>query len=99
MSVKSFGMLLIGIGLFIGYIMFAFCDWGVTAGFLANLRYAAIVTWQGDNVLKPAHSITLAQGLVIPIGIISLGLIIRLNIIESRFLARILPFLHDDSNS
>lgn len=92
MSVKSFSSLLIGLGVFVAFSMFAFCNWRPDFDFISNIRYAVLFEWEGETSYAK-ESISLAQGLILPVIIIGLGLSVRVGIVESKHVIRFLPFL------
>lgn len=92
MTVKSLGVILIGIGLIIMFSMFAFSEWRVNLDFVQNIRYAVLFEWESDVSYKK-ESITLGQGLIFPLVLAGLGLALKYETIDSKYITNVLPFL------
>jgi len=89
MSVKSFGSLLIIMGVLLAislYIIFQNPNWDV----MTNLAYTALFEISPENgsptyiATTPAKNITLGQGLIFPLVIVCIGLIFYLEIFNSK---------------
>ncbi len=103
MTVKSFGTILIGLGIFIAFTFFVFSGWNINFDFMGNIRYAVLLEFgeppksiysNNDN-----FKITLGQGLLIPFLIIGIGFIIKLEIINPKILIKLFPFLTNTSDN
>lgn len=95
MTVKSFGTLLIGIGIFIVFAFFVFSSWRIDLDFMGNIRYAILLEFgEADRYSRSENLIiTLGQGLLLPFFIIGIGFIIKHDLIGSEAVTKILPFL------
>jgi len=99
MTVKSFGTILIVVGFFIAFSMFTFSKWGVRLNFIENIRYAKV--YEGERKIvngewKDAVVITLGQALLFPFFIIGVGVLLNKNIVDSKEVVKLLPFLTPD---
>ncbi len=99
MTIKSFGSILIGIGLFLILVLFAFSSWTPSYDFMSNIRWAILFEIGGSDTYPKSDPlrIRLGQGLLLPFFIIGIGFVIRARIISSEFIVKILPFLTKDS--
>jgi len=97
MTVKSFGSLLIGIGVFVAFMLFAFSEWRVDLDFIQNIRYATLYeTVRSLDSYGNWHEpviITLGQGLLLPFSVIGIGLVLNREFFDSNKVAELLPFL------
>lgn len=102
MTVKGFGTLLIVIGVFSIFALFAFCEWNVNLNFIENIRYAHLYeivgrTYMGDSIWRDPINMTLGQGLLIPLLIVGVGVLLNRKIINPKFVSELLPFLNDEN--
>jgi hypothetical protein len=109
MEFKSAGNLIIGFGVIVIFSMFAFCDWRPELDFMSNLRHAVLIetdqvstdigTMEGlARKVARIHGgarqgITLAQGLIIPILMVGLGLVLRYEVIDYAQWRRAINFI------
>ena len=97
MTVKSFGNILIGVGIFITFAFFVFSSWRIDLDFFGNIRYAVLIEFgeppKGIYPTNDNFKIRLGQGLLLPFLIIGIGFIIKLELISSEALIKLLPFL------
>lgn len=100
MTVKSFGTVLIGVGLFLVFTLFVFSSWTPSNDFMSNIRWAILFEIGGSDTYPKSEPlrIRLGQGLLLPFFIISIGFVIRLKIFSSDAIIKMLPFLTKDSD-
>ncbi len=103
MTVKSFGIILIVAGIFISFTFFVFSHWRIDLDFIGNIRYAVLLEF-GDPPISIYNKndnfiITLGQGLLLPLSIIGIGFIVKLEVISSKKLIELLPFLTSNSDN
>lgn len=106
MQIKSFGTLLIIIGLFMSFSFFIFCQWRMDLDFMGNLHYAALYEYStldpnaapGVGYLRFSptyivHKITLGQSLLLPLFLVLIGIVFNREVLESKLVIKLLPFL------
>jgi hypothetical protein len=104
MSIKSFGTLLIIVGIFLSFALFVFCQWNANIDFIANIRYATLIElspavgFKGLSNYEPAVAITLGQGLLLPFLFAAIGVLLNREILDSKFVISLLPFLIESSS-
>jgi hypothetical protein len=104
MSIKSFGTLLIIVGIFLSFALFVFCQWNANIDFIANIRYATLIElspavgFKGLSNYEPAVAITLGQGLLLPFLFAAIGVILNREVLDSKFVISLLPFLIESSS-
>lgn len=97
MTIKSFGALLVGIGIFGVFVLFSFSEWNVQLDFIENIRYAKLIeiapsSYNGAKFIE-ADVITLGQGLLLPLFVVGAGLVFNRELIEPKLVIKNLPFL------
>ena len=100
MTVKSFGTVLIGTGIFLIFTFFVFSSWTPSYDFMSNIRWAILLEVGGSDTYPKAEPlrIRLGQGLLLPFFVIGIGFVIRLKIVSSDAIIKMLPFLTKDRN-
>lgn len=97
MNIKSFGTILIGLGVFGIFAISAFSEWNVQLDFLGNLRYAKLIeltpSYYSFGKYTEAEVLTLGQGILLPLFLIGIGFVFNREIIEPKFIIKWLPFL------
>lgn len=95
MNTNNFGQMLMIIGVAIFLVMFFLADWSGQLGFMQNIRYAELLCIEYEKYgYKCESGIKLGQGLILPLILISLGLMINRNIISEKLMHKLLPFIH-----
>ena len=74
------------------FSLFAFSEWRTDLNFIQNIRYATLFGWEGDNGYTKEY-LFLGQGLIVPLIITGLGLSLKYEIIDKKYVTKILPFL------
>jgi hypothetical protein len=85
MQIKSFGTLLIVIGIFLSFLLFVISGWSPEFDFISNIRYAEIIQ----------HYLLLGQALLLPAFIVSIGILFNREVFDSKSLTKLIPFLSD----
>lgn len=95
MNSKSFGTILIILGLLLIITFFVFSEWNVNLDFIENIRYAMIYEFESSRTYAK-EGVRLGQALLAPLALISIGYLLRNEIISQEIIKKILPFINDN---